>query len=47
MEKIVLQITTTEEKKKRFKEVAKSQGYTVSGLVNKLIDEFIKNNEVK
>lgn len=42
--KVVMQITTTEVKKQKFKNIAKCQGYTVSGLVNKLIDEYIKKN---
>lgn len=46
-EKIVLQITTTENKKQIFKKIAKEQGYTISGLVNKLIDDYIKKNKVE
>lgn len=41
-EKIVLQITTTKNKKNKLKEIAKQQGYTMSGLVNRLIDDYIK-----
>lgn len=46
-EKIVLQISTTDSLKKQFKEIAKKQGYTISGLANKLFSEYIKKNKVK
>lgn len=46
-DKIVLQITTTNSKKEKFKKLAKEQGYTISGLVNKLIDEYLKKSKVE
>ena len=42
--KVVLQIPTIESKKKTLKTLAKQNGYTMSGLVNKLIDDYIKKN---
>lgn len=45
--KIVMQITTTENKKQTFKKITKEHGYTISGLVNKLIDDYIKKNKVE
>lgn len=46
-DKIVLQITTTENKKQIFKKLAKEQGYTISGLANKIIDDYIKKSKVE
>lgn len=45
--KIVLQISTTENLKKQFKEIAKNQGYTISGLANKIFNDYIKKNKVE
>lgn len=45
--KIVLQISTTENLKKQFKEISKSQGYTISGLANKIFNDYIKKNKVE
>lgn len=44
---IVLQVSISSKKKETFKELAKKQGYTISGLVNKLIEEYIKKNKVE
>lgn len=41
-EKIVLQIPIIQSRKEQLKKVAKEQGYTMSGLVNKLIADFLK-----
>ena len=43
--KIVLQISTTEKLKKQFKEIAKNQGYTISGFANKIFGDYIKKNK--
>ena len=40
--KIVLQIPTNESRKEELKKVAKKNGYTMSGLVNKLIADYLK-----
>ena len=42
--KIVLQIPTIESKKEKIKKLAKQNGYTMSGLINRIIDEYIKKN---
>lgn len=44
--KIVMQISTSENLKKQFKEIAKEQGYTISGLANKIFSDYIKKNKV-
>ena len=46
-EKIVLQLSTTENRKEKLKIIAKEQGYTISGIVNRLIDEYLKKNKVE
>lgn len=46
-EKIVLQLSTTESRKEKLKSIAKEQGYTISGIVNMLIDEYLKKNKVE
>lgn len=45
--KIVMQISTSENLKKQFKEIAKEQGYTISGLANKIFSDYIKKNKVE
>ena len=34
-----------EKLKKQFKEIAKNQGYTISGLANKIFGDYIKKNK--
>ena len=46
-EKIVLQLSTTKNRKEKLKIIAKEQGYTISGIVNMLIDEYLKKNKVE
>ena len=46
-EKIVLQLSTTESRKEKLKAIAREQGYTISGIVNRLIDEYLKKNKVE
>ena len=41
-EKIVLQIPIAISKKEQLKKVAKENGYTMTGLVNKLITDYLK-----
>lgn len=46
-EKIVLQLSTTKNRKEKLKIIAKEKGYTISGIVNRLIDEYFKKNKVE
>ena len=46
-DKIVLQITTTKNKKEQLKQIAKQEGFTMSGIVNRLINDYINKKVVK
>lgn len=43
----LIQIYIVSSKRDNIKKIAKSQGYTLTGLINKLIDDYIKKFKVE
>ena len=43
----LVQIRTLKARKEELKKIAKSNGYTLNSLINKLIIDYIKKNRVK